>query len=60
MKVIRSCGVANTKNSDTAEQQRMLEASWDYWERKGLAHPMKRDINGVKPIELPGASKDES
>lgn len=48
--VKRSCGRTNTKVKDEIEQARMLEDCWDYFERKGYAHPMKRNALGIKPL----------
>ena len=44
MRVIRSCGPINDSHDKKREQERMLKASWDYWERQGLDHPEKRVV----------------
>jgi len=48
--VKRCAGAANNKLKKRAENERMLKASWDYWERQGLEHPMKANSSGIKPL----------
>jgi hypothetical protein len=49
--VKRSCGADNTKLRDELEKARMLQDAWDYFEQaRGEAHPMKRDVIGIKPL----------
>ena len=50
-RVIRSCGPINDKAHKKEMQDQALKDSWDYWERRGLEHPMKRDIGGIKPLD---------
>ncbi len=50
MRVLKSTGGINDKLEQEAENERMLQDSWDYWERHGLQHPMKRRESKVKPL----------
>ena len=48
--VKRSSGADNNKLKRGDEKERMLKASWDYWERQGLEHPLKTGVGGIKPL----------
>ena len=50
-RVRRSCGADNTKIADKREKERMLQDSWDYFERAlGLPNPKNNDYRGIKPL----------
>lgn len=51
MRVIRSDGSVVDHSSKKEEAERMLRASWDYWEKRGLDHPEKRSVGGIKSME---------
>ena len=51
MRVLKSTGGVNDKIAKREEKDKMLKDSWDYWERQGLPHPMKRTEDLVKPLQ---------
>lgn len=51
MKVKRSDGTIVDKTSHKEELLEALFNSWDYWERQGLPHPMKRAQQSIRTME---------
>lgn len=49
--VRRSCGSDNTKIADKRVKEKMLQDSWDYFERvHGLPNPKNNDYRGIQSL----------
>lgn len=49
--IVKRCtGADNTSLQRDDEKERMLKASWDYWESRGLEHPLKTGVGGITPL----------
>ena len=50
-RVKRSCNADTVINKTDMSKEEMLRASWEYWERRGLENPEKREHNKIKSLK---------
>lgn len=56
-KAVRSCGNPLYRHNERMDDTETLYKSWDYWERQGLPHPMKKQLNFINLLKPNIASK---